>query len=466
MTAVEELVDERLGDEPEERYATPIGPPTALSPGVVRLTRYIPYVPRPKQKLFLMLRCREAFYGGAAGGGKSDALLMGALQFVDVPNYAAIILRKTTTDLKLQGALIPRSHLWLDDTDARWSAQDKVWWFPSGATLTFSYCETDADVMRYRSAEFQFIGIDETTQWSEFAYRYLFSRLRGPDVALAGLQPSVQDGHTTLADVPLRMRSGSNPGDVGHAWCKRRLVDKLTRVCPFIPSKARDLEGIVNVEDYMRSLRMLDPVNWMRLATGDWEVRDPGEIFDVTNIEPVQHPFPNDRRRYERVRYWDMAATEQKAGNDPDWTVGFKLALDRQTGKWCIEHVVRTRDEPDKVEDVMRQTARADGETTDIVIEQEPGSEGKAFISYMRRHVLRGFHVTGDPAGSKDPKPVRIRMLAPVVNGGDCSIVLGPWTQSVLDEVDAWPNVTHDDQLDAFAGAQRKLSSPRARLRV
>ena len=69
-----------------------------------RLTRYIPHQPHPKQALFLELDCQEALYGGAAGGGKTDALLMGALQYVDIPGYAALILMRTFSDLSLPKA--------------------------------------------------------------------------------------------------------------------------------------------------------------------------------------------------------------------------------------------------------------------------------------------------------------------------------------------------------------------------
>lgn len=68
----------------------------ALTP---RTTEYIVHRPYPKQAAFMILDCKEAFYGGAAGGGKSDALLMCALQYVDQPGYSAIIFRKTFADL-------------------------------------------------------------------------------------------------------------------------------------------------------------------------------------------------------------------------------------------------------------------------------------------------------------------------------------------------------------------------------
>src|SRR5215471_2578687 len=75
---------------------------------------WIPHRPSPRQSLFLQCEALEAFYGGAAGGGKSDALLMGALRWVDFPGYSAIIFRRTLADFKLPDSLVPRSHEWLD----------------------------------------------------------------------------------------------------------------------------------------------------------------------------------------------------------------------------------------------------------------------------------------------------------------------------------------------------------------
>jgi len=84
-----------------------------------RMTKYIPHTPFPQQAAFLLLPHREVLYGGAAGGGKSDALLMAALQYVDVPGYRALLLRRTFADLALPGALMDRAETWLAGTDAR-----------------------------------------------------------------------------------------------------------------------------------------------------------------------------------------------------------------------------------------------------------------------------------------------------------------------------------------------------------
>ena len=130
-----------------------------------RLNRYIRHAPHAKQAAFLLLPQLEALFGGAAGGGKSDALLMAALQYFDVPGYAALILRTTKQSLTLPGGLIPRSHEWLHGTGARWRASENTWYSPEGASLTFGYLRSEDDRYRYASSEYQFIGFEELTEF-------------------------------------------------------------------------------------------------------------------------------------------------------------------------------------------------------------------------------------------------------------------------------------------------------------
>lgn len=224
------------------------------------LHAYWPNLPSvsAQQAAFLTLEAFgvvEGFYGGAAGGGKSDALLAGALQYTDRAGYAALILRRSYTDLALPGAAMARSKEWLHGK-AKWRDRDKTWLFPSGATLTFGYLEQEADVYRYQSSEFQFIGFDELTQFSEWQYLYLFSRLR----------------RTVDVDAPLRMRSASNPGGIGHIWVKGRFIEAGTREAGavFIPARLRDNPGLA-ADEYVASLEHLPDVLRQQLLDGDWD---------------------------------------------------------------------------------------------------------------------------------------------------------------------------------------------------
>jgi hypothetical protein len=238
------------------------------------VTTYVPHEPHPKQQAFLSLRCRVAGYGGAGGGGKSDALLMGALQGVGIPSYSALLLRNTYADLGRPGALLDRSHQWWDDTDAEWSERDKTWTFPEGGRVSFGYLEKLRDLDRYQSSEFQFIGFDESSLFKPFLIRSMFGRLRRTKT---GFPPYF----------PLRARMATNPGGIAHKWLmsyfgipksaqvkrlERPIVtrDEFNRIKRvFIPAYAEDNPGL-DVAGYLESLAELPEVRRMQLKEGLW----------------------------------------------------------------------------------------------------------------------------------------------------------------------------------------------------
>lgn len=432
---------------------------------------YVPHVPTIKQTAFLVLNELEVFYGGAAGGGKSDALLMAALQFVDVPGYAAILFRRTFTDLSLPGGLLERAEGWLRGTDARWAGLTHSWVFPSGASLSFGYLATEADKYRYKSAEFQFVGFDEGTQFSESQYRYLFSRLRRPS-GLTDADP--------LAKVPLRMRMASNPGDRGHAWVKARFIprhrvaetgdfvglveaeraqergeaietiypldDQTGRRRIFIRAKLSDNPHL-DQDSYRENLRRLDPLEAARLEAGDWDVSEGGKMFDRTKVKIIAEA-PKTVRRW--CRAWDFAATEADEGDDPDYTVGTKIGVDVD-GRIIVADVIRGRWGPHAVETLVVGTAELDGRRECMVrLEQEPGSSGKAVAKRYVVQLLRGYDAKART--STGPKPVRATNFAAQWEAGNVYLVRGAWNASYLDEHDAFPTVAegvHDDQVDS-----------------
>lgn len=402
---------------------------------------YIPHDPTIKQAEFLLYQGKEAMYGGAAGGGKSDALLMAALQYVAEPGYAAILFRRTYKDLSLPGALMDRAHSWLDGTNAKWKDQDKTWIFPSGATLTFGYLASENDKYNYQGSEYQFVGFDELTQFEESQYRYLFSRLR----RLKG------------SKVPLRARAASNPGGRGHQWVKQRfLVEGEERGRIFVPASLEDNPYLDSVE-YEQSLMELDPVTRAQLRAGDWDVLPEGNKFKRHWFKIVED-YPKDGRM---VRYWDLAATEPKNGSDPDYTAGAKVL--EKDGQYWILDVRRDRLSPKGVEQFIYNTAMEDGRNVPIYMEQEPGSSGVNTIDYYARKVLLGFAFHGHKTtGSKE---IRANPVSAAAENGNIHLVQGPWINDFLDEIVTFPgeDSVHDDQVDAVSGAFDKLAEGKDR---
>lgn len=307
-------------------------PSTATSPTlralIPRWTEYIPHTPHPRQHAFCLLPHDEALFGGAAGGGKTDALLMAALQYVDVPGYAALLLRRTFRQLSMEESLLDRAAEWLSPTAAKWSGKDYRWTFPSGATLSFGYLDRDDDRWQYQSAAFQYVGFDELTQWrNDIAYRYLFSRLRRLDTP-------------EMRAVPLRMRAATNPGGLGHDWVKARFIDPNTRErsAVFLQSLLHDNPSL-DAASYVKGLEKLDPITRAHLLAGRWDIRPMGNMLKREWFRlDVEAPSG-----LSLCRFWDLAATEPHDGNkDPDWTVGALVGLD-DLGNWWVLDIQRVR---------------------------------------------------------------------------------------------------------------------------
>lgn len=277
---------------------------------------WIPHRPFPKQEAALWLSdVPEVFYGGAAGGGKSDWLLMAALQYVDTPGYSALLLRRSYEDLALPGALLSRAKEWLTGSEAHSPDGGRSWLFPSGARIVFGYLAHEDDRFRYKSAEFQFVGFDELTQFTEPQYTYLFSRLR----RLAG------------SEVPIRMRSASNPGDVGHEWVKRRFgIGQAPARGPggrrvFVPSTLADNPHL-DRQEYESSLAELDPVTRAQLLGGDWDAYEGGRFqrswfrrfTDTGDRYVLEHPHGTET--FHHAHCWrfmtvDPAASEKQTAD-------------------------------------------------------------------------------------------------------------------------------------------------------
>jgi predicted phage terminase large subunit-like protein len=407
-----------------------------------KMPPYCPEEPSINQKVFLRTNAIEALFGGAAGGGKSSALLMSALQYVDIPGYSAILFRRTFADLSLPGALMDRFKSWAANyDDIHWNNNSYQATFPSGARISFGYLNNTGDYMRYKGSEFQFIGMDEVTEIRESDYRYLFSRLRRP-------------ASGPLSQVPLRMRAASNPAP---NWVRQRFIiegKKEGRI--FVPSKLTDNPGIDAVS-YRQALQALDPIERRRLEEGDWWSTTLGTLFDRTSFVIIDSSeIPQLTSSARAVRFWDMAATEVSHSNpNPDYTVGTLMIF--EGGVAYVLDVKRARLRGERVEELIARTAYEDGNGVPIKMEQEPGSSGKALMDQYARYVLPGYdfeaiRATGD-------KTTRARPFAAAAANGNVRLVRGPWLSDWLDEFSSFPEACdHDDQVDSAVGAFTHLA--------
>ena len=407
-----------------------------------RESPHCPEDPSLTQKVFLRTYSLEALFGGAAGGGKSSALLMAALQYVDVPQYSAILFRRTYADLALPGAIMDRFQMWTGpEEDVKWNANTYTATFPSGARISFGYLNNSQDYLRYKGAEFQFIGMDEVTEIREADYRYLFSRLRRP-------------ASGPLSKVPLRMRCASNPAP---NWVRQRfIIEGQNEGRIFVPSFLDDNPGI-DADSYRQSLQALDPVARRRLEEGAGWSTTLGSLFDRESVVLLdQNEIPELTSMAKAVRFWDLAATEPSSTNpDPDWTVGTLMMFDQ--GIAYILDVRRVRVKGEKVEQLIAQTAYEDGHGVPIRMEQEPGSSGKALVDQYARYIVPGYDFIGLRATGD--KVTRARPFAAALANGNVRAVRGPWLTDWLDELSSFPEAcNHDDQVDSATGAFTHLT--------
>jgi predicted phage terminase large subunit-like protein len=418
--------------------------------------RYIPYGPSLKQAAFLALPHKEVLYGGAAGGGKSVALLMAALQYFDVPGYNALLIRRTIRAAKLADSLIDLAEQWLAPHIGRRSGQvhyDRqahTFTSPEGATLTIGHIHYANDVYAYQGPAFHFIGVDELTQLPEWPYRYLFSRLR----------------RKTGFNVPLRMRATANPGGMGHIWVKARFVTpppSQTRC--FLPANLHDNE-FLDSESYLESLAELELVIQKQLEEGDWDITVKGEMFDREMFTERIIPFNKLPELVALCRYWDLAATEPSTRNpDPDYTAGALIGIDKERTPYILD-IRFFRKGPSETEAEILKTAEEDyaqwGHRCRWRMEQEGGASGKTTINTFTNAFKKLGLYSFEGVPSTTNKPERARAVATVAGRKCLWLVDGMWVSPFIDEAVLFPTGTkaHDDKVDAVSGAFNELLGP------
>ena len=439
----------------------------------VNLGRWVPFHPTPKQQAAFWLEpVQEVLYGGAAGGAKSWWLLGEALRHVDTPGYSAILFRNTLPDLRQEpNGLIPTLRRWLEPhgDQVQWTAQTHTWHFPSGATISFGYLQDQQGerFRRYAGPSWHMIGIDQAEQFRPDHYRFLFSRMRSE----LGFRH------------PVRFRATANPGGPAHDFlverfnllgegpnpmacteCGRVAAGHTTehpfRSRAFMPALLDDNPYLD--PGYEAALAELPPVEHRRLRYGDWRITTGGVLFKTERLLAANEPAAGATL----VRAWDLAATEEGEGHDPDYSVGALMAR-LGTMEWVAD-IRRDRLAPDGIDALMLTTALEDGPTVPVLVEQESRSAGRREVAGIRRRLqaaVPGIRVIGVPAEGN--KLQRAGQLARWVNGGNdaagnqlaVALCGGEWVPSLVSELRAFKgdNKGHDDQVDALAMAHNWL---------
>lgn len=281
------------------------------------------WAPYQKQETFLAAPEFEVLYGGAAGGAKTDALLIDALglhqQAMETKGYQALLIRRTYPDLR---DMIERSlELYpAVSPGARYHKNDHVWEFPGGGKVEFGHLQYDIDRFRYRGRAFQYLGIDELTLFpTPASYVYLFSRVRTIDPGLK-----------------CYIRSTTNPDGPGFGWVKRRwqipdagtetyqrqvLTDEasgreFTVERRFIPARLEDNPALWG-GDYLKALLLLPPEQRKALRLGRWDDRAVEGAYYARELERMRNEGRIGAVPYQRGvpvnTFWDLGHTDTTA---------------------------------------------------------------------------------------------------------------------------------------------------------
>jgi predicted phage terminase large subunit-like protein len=460
--------------------------PEVPQDGVVRIG------PQPgPQEMFLSTEADIAVYGGAAGGGKTWALLLEPIRAVQNPKFAGVIFRRTYPMIRNEGGLWDESVDLYKMLGATPKLSDFEWQFPSGATIRFAHMQHENNKLDWQGSQIPFIGFDELTHFSESQFFYVaLSRGR----SMSGIKPYV--------------RATTNPD--ASSWVKKFLAPWIDRTSPIkaksgevmymvreggqvtwyrsredLPEEHKDAVSVTFVSasvydneimlkenpGYLARLRALPPVERARLLDGDWDVvPSAGKVFNKTwakltddlparpqleiirsygtrqEVEYVENP----NAPFRMVRFWDFAGTEKEiSSRDPDYTVGVKMVL--AGDRVYVVDVVRGQFAAGAVDGIVLETARADGRNVAVRWEVEGGSAGKMVAAGLVKTLL-GFDAQG--ARPRGTKLTRFKPFAKAARGGLVYVLKGAFTEDYLAELHHFPDKEwKKDQVDATSGA-------------
>jgi predicted phage terminase large subunit-like protein len=414
-----------------------------------------------------------ALFGGSAGGGKSFAILLDALRHIDNPQYNAVIFRRTSPQIKAPGGLWSQSvELYSLIPGAVPKESISEWKFPSGAVIKMSHMEHNKDRLSWQGTELVGLYFDEATHFEKEQIEYLWSRNR----SMSGVKPFCRMSCNPDPDHFLRTdfvewyltddgyadqeKSGiirwfiRDGDDILWYESKEEAImshpDRLPKSFTFISSLLTDNQKLLDINpEYLDTLKSLPLVQRMQLLDGNWNIRAAAGLFFKRDYFDIVERVPE---KGHVVRYWDRAATEGRG----DYTVGLKLMKVEDT--FYVLDVVRFQHSPSKVLEMMMDVAGKDGKSCMIMLEEDPGSAGKAEISYLKK-ALVGYNVRSNRVNKS--KETRAMPVSASSEAGNIKLLRGKWNDEFVRELENYSGDldehVHDDQIDAFSGAFNTL---------
>lgn len=279
--------------------------------------------PNPRQIEFFKATARHIAYGGSRGGGKSWAMRRKfVLLAMNYPNLKILLLRRTMPEL-LENHLLPlQSELY---GFANYKDTQKSFIFPNGSRIKLGYCDAEKDIYQYQGQEFDVIGLEEATHFTEAQKDFLTTCNR-----------------STRTDFKPRMYYTSNPGNVGHVWFKRLFIDRQYRNKErsedyiFIPAKVYDNKVLMDTNpEYIEALENLPEELRKAHLDGDWNVFA-GQYYSEfrTDIHTIDaFPVPKHWRRFVSMDwgYNDYCSVLWHAVNDDGRVYTYRELYVRQT---------------------------------------------------------------------------------------------------------------------------------------